>query len=618
MELKFEDYQTLLKGEPNKELLETEIFKEYRKEFDKWSEIKNRKRLKSFKELSKERQEKEINKRFIAYLTENENEKLYYFVLASQNPQKVLIVKSPSKNTEMKEFLGYEWSAAKGNEGIKYLGGVQLDKMEGEDEDEGNVALDEEDKRVLSNIFNLNNINTPLYDPQNKKNVKKINYLINEKFKGNNFNIYEELKPFVIESSLIDMLDFSKVDFNKSFSLTPKSTVTFDTIWNTKKLSDLAIINPSKTEIKNLNDSTTVSFVEMASVSDEGYIEEKEERAYKELRKGSYTYFAENDIILAKITPCMENGKCAIAKGLSNKIGFGSSEFHVIRVGSEIMSEYLFELLNQEEVRKIAEKNMTGSSGHRRVPKEFYESLKIPLPSIEVQTQLVNDCNMINKNVEKARKIISDSKRNIESLFQEGYSKANSTYRISDTDLFELSIGKRVLKDEINNEEKGIPVYSANVFEPFGHIEKELLENFEVSSVLWGIDGDWMVNVIPAKEPFYPTDHCGVLRIKSNKLHPKYLAWVLQKEGERVRFSRTNRASMDSMRGLTITAPSEKIQTGLIKKVEKLEKKIKDSQDIIDGIAKRKEAIIKYYLMGEASEPELAMAAEPKTDYNKK
>lgn len=618
LELDFTDYQTLLKGKPNDQLLKTEVFTTYQKEFDKWSDIQNLKKKKFFKELTKEEKQAEIKKRFVSYLTENEKEKLYYFVLSSQNPQKVLIIKSPSKTTEMKEFLGYEWSAAKGNEGIKYLGGVQLDKLEGDDDDEGNVALEEEDKRVLSNIFNLNNINTPLYDPHNKKNKEKINYLINKNFLNEITEVPTSIADHVTFARLSDMLDFGRVDFNKSISLTPKSTVTFQTKWDTKKLSDIAITNPSKTEIKNLNDNTKVSFVEMASVSDEGYIAEKEEKAYQEIKKGSYTYFAEGDIIMAKITPCMENGKCAIATGLKSKIGFGSSEFHVIRVGSEILNNYLFELLNRREVRQVAEKNMTGSSGHRRVPKEFYESLKIPLPPIKIQAELVKECEKINTAAEKAMLALTTSRSEIERLFQTAFSKANETYKISNTDHFELSIGKRVLKDEINNDGVGVPVYSANVFEPFGHIKKELLENFTVPSVLWGIDGDWMVNYIDKNVSFYPTDHCGVLRVKSDKINPKYLTWVLQKEGERVRFSRTNRASMDSMRGISVKVPSKEIQSKVIKEVEKWEKKIKDSQEIIIGIAKRKEAVIKSYLMGGTAEPELAMAAEPKVAYKKK
>ena len=143
--LDFGDYQTLLKGEPSEELLKAEIFMDYQREFNKWSDIQNLKRKNFFKSLSKEKQQAEIKKRFVSYLTDNEKERLYYFVLASQNPQKVLIIKSPSKTTEIKEFLGYEWSAAKGNEGIKYLGGVQLGKFESDEDEDENSELEEED-----------------------------------------------------------------------------------------------------------------------------------------------------------------------------------------------------------------------------------------------------------------------------------------------------------------------------------------------------------------------------------------------------------------------------------------------------------------------------------------
>ena len=94
------------------------------------------------------------------------------------------------------------------------------------------------------------------------------------------------------------------------------------------------------------------------------------------MREASYTYFKENDIIIAKITPCMENGKCAFATDLTNGLAMGSSEFHVIRANEEVvLGKYIFALINRESVRKEAEKNMTGSSGHRRVPASFYENL---------------------------------------------------------------------------------------------------------------------------------------------------------------------------------------------------------------------------------------------------
>ena len=85
-----------------------------------------------------------------------------------------------------------------------------------------------------------------------------------------------------------------------------------------------------------------ISFVDMASISNDGYIELKTDKFLGDLRKGSYSYFAENDIIIAKITPCMENGKCAIAKKLTNGIGMGSSEFHVFRIDNKYSTEYVF------------------------------------------------------------------------------------------------------------------------------------------------------------------------------------------------------------------------------------------------------------------------------------
>lgn len=176
-----------------------------------------------------------------------------------------------------------------------------------------------------------------------------------------------------------------------------------------KKISEVcSVINPSKVEAKSLNEDTTVSFIEMASVSNDGYIEKKEDRKYSELKKGSYTYFAENDIIVAKITPCMENGKCAIAENLTNKIGFGSSEFHVFRVNEKVDKKYLFAFLNRESIREIAAKNMTGASGHRRVPISFYEDLQIPVPSLSEQQEIVEQITALEEQINAAKKVMTD------------------------------------------------------------------------------------------------------------------------------------------------------------------------------------------------------------------
>lgn len=175
----------------------------------------------------------------------------------------------------------------------------------------------------------------------------------------------------------------------------------------TRKLKDLCdAINPSKSEIKSISEDTLISFVEMASVSNDGYIETKIDRPLSELKKGSYTYFAENDIIVAKITPCMENGKCAIAQNLTNGIGFGSSEFHVFRCNEMVENRYLFAYLNRDSIRKQAVERMTGASGHRRVPIEFYEDLEIPVPSIEDQQEIVKQIETYEAAIAEAKAVM--------------------------------------------------------------------------------------------------------------------------------------------------------------------------------------------------------------------
>lgn len=155
-----------------------------------------------------------------------------------------------------------------------------------------------------------------------------------------------------------------------------------------------------------------------------------------------------------------------------------------------------------------------------------------------------------------------------------------TNYRLADKNFFDLSIGNRVLSDEVV-ENGSIPIYSANVFEEFGRIDKQNITDFSVPSILWGIDGDWMVNIMPADKPFYPTDHCGVLRIKTDDILPKYMALALQVEGEFERFSRSNRASTQRIANLIIQVPSVSEQQKIVDEIEAIDKRIADEQAII-------------------------------------
>ena len=124
---------------------------------------------------------------------------------------------------------------------------------------------------------------------------------------------------------------------------------------------------------------------------------------------------------------------------------------------------------------------------------------------------------------------------------------------------FSLFTGKRVKISETQNT-GDIPVYSANVIQPLGFINKLLIEDFKKASVLWGIDGDWVVKYMPANTKFYPTDHCGVIRVNTNEINTYYLALVLFVVGYEYKFSRNNRASISKISDIKIPVPPLYIQ----------------------------------------------------------
>jgi type I restriction enzyme S subunit len=125
----------------------------------------------------------------------------------------------------------------------------------------------------------------------------------------------------------------------------------------------------------------------MAAVSESGEIISQVDRPFGEVAKG-YTYFAEGDVLMAKITPCMENGKATFVHKLKNPAGFGSTEFHVLRPGSEIDGKYLFYMIWNPLFRKVAGRNMTGTAGQKRVPSSFLKGFNIPLPPLPDQKRI--------------------------------------------------------------------------------------------------------------------------------------------------------------------------------------------------------------------------------------
>ena len=155
--------------------------------------------------------------------------------------------------------------------------------------------------------------------------------------------------------------------------------------------------NPKKSEVRDLM-CETVSFVPMECVGADGSFKIKEDGLVKDYYKG-YTYFKNGDVLLAKITPCFENGKVAIAENCTNGIGFGTTEFHVSRpIPGVSNSHWIKYMLKNEHVHELATINMTGSAGQKRIQTPFFEKLKIYLPPIKLQNQFADFVAQIDKS----------------------------------------------------------------------------------------------------------------------------------------------------------------------------------------------------------------------------
>lgn len=172
--------------------------------------------------------------------------------------------------------------------------------------------------------------------------------------------------------------------------------------WKLTNVGDVFEINPPKAPLDSLEPDEHVTFVPMPAVdADKGAITEPQERPFSEVRRG-FTSFQDEDVIMAKITPCMENGKIAIARGLVNGLGFGSTEFHVLRSTGAVLPQYVYHFIRQESFRRKAEGEMTGSVGQKRVPTSFLEDTDLPVPPKEEQERIVESIEQLLIRIDAA------------------------------------------------------------------------------------------------------------------------------------------------------------------------------------------------------------------------
>ena len=513
-DISVDDYLTLINKKPNDKIINHELYSEY---------------IKWFLDIDK--------------IIKLEKEKLFYFTMAYT--QKVTVVKSGEKKEE-KRFLGYEFSNRRGSEGIHPI-------------QRGNT-IDE---------------CTSLYDESSYTNELKANSYIYSAFSAEYKEIDESLKENVSYVSLVDMMNFARVGFDKTVSLSVKKKVKYEDIWKVSNLIELGDVSDIKkgtsiTKEKTINGNIpviaggkTLAYFHNRSNRDKNIITVSASGAYA----GYINYFSKS--IFA--SDC-NTVKSKDEKNISTKLIF---------IFMNYLQPYIYDLQRGQ--------------AQPHVYKDDLEKIKIPLPLKNIQEKIVKEIEELEENEKQFTQDIKELKNDIKNIFIDIVSNTNAKVRLSDTNIFTLAIGKRVLKGDV--QEKGeLPIYSANVFEPFGYINKHLLNRYDTPSVLWGIDGDWMVNTIKKEKAFYPTDHCGVLRVKNNKIDERLLAYCLEEEGRSLEFSRVKRASIERIKGIIIPLPSKEEQDIIIPKIKIIEKKIQKKEEELANIPKQKEAILDKYL----------------------
>lgn len=242
-----------------------------------------------------------------------------------------------------------------------------------------------EDVKLLTQGANINNINSTI------KEIKIPLPPLNEQDK-----IVSELESYrqIIHSSRIVLNNYlPRIEYSDG---------------NYLKLGEIATFNPSKDEIKKLPGETSVSFVPMASLNTfSAEFTANEERKIEEVKSG-FTYFKDSDVLLAKITPCFENGKAGIAHGLKSGIGFGSTEYIIIRANTDIVyPEWIFYHINTPEFINGGKPHMTGTAGQQRIDVNYVKQYQIPVPSLEEQRRILDDINAGKKLINSSKDLIA-------------------------------------------------------------------------------------------------------------------------------------------------------------------------------------------------------------------
>lgn len=225
--------------------------------------------------------------------------------------------------------------------------------------------------------------------------------------------------------------------------------------WEERLLVKVTKFRPRKSKVKDLTE-LKCSFVPMKDLNEKQIeFEPKEERSIGDVYKG-YTYFQDNDVLLAKVTPCFQNRKAGVAKGLTNGIGFGSSEFFVFRPSENILPKFIYYFFMTEDFINNGVANMSGAVGLKRVSNDYIKNIKIPLPPLPEQRRIVSKLDALFAEIDASLALIDQNIEQAEALklsvLDEEFSMDNEELKIKNEPLSSIVkiVGGGTPKTKIN------------------------------------------------------------------------------------------------------------------------------------------------------------------------
>ncbi len=503
----------------------------------------NLKKHELFKAYLNDTKVRNVNK-----ILEIEKDKLFYYMLVSNQNNDVVIVNAPSSKDDVKKYLGYEWSNRKGSEGIKYIG--------------SNNDLD----NTLSKNKGIEKIKTPLFNQEDLYDDSKINSCIRNNYLNSSISENENIKKVRLHK----LLNFKKTVFDKSINIS---------------IDDITEIN-SKYPQKNINSLLLPISGPTTKVSNDELLDKGNIPVISQDKTILINGYVNNSNPITDLPLIVFGDHNCSYKYVDFNFVRGADGTQLLKFNKDVNTKYVYYLLSTIRI-----KNEDKYERHFK----YLKDQNIPVPPMDIQLKIVKECEAIDSEFKKIKEEISSYNKMINDIYDNSVNKATFTVRLDDRSKFKLSIGNRVLKSELK-EDGNIPVISANVNEIFGTIDKEIIDDYTGPYILWGIDGDWMVKYIEKNTKFYPTDHCGYIRILDDSINPLYFSKMLEIEGLKQRFSRSNRASTDRVSSLSIKLPSVEIQNDVFNKVNEYNKKISELSKKISEFEIKRHEIINNFL----------------------